>query len=116
MTYIVTFTCLVNATRSQNDTTCLQYGIIPVDTVITEVYGNICRTIHAVPPSANYRFTLTAVTLKQMMDLYYMSRVVRKPVFGVSDLVRRKPACTVSEGGKKLEISDLGRREIVLSE
>ena len=45
-----------------------------------------------------------------------MSRDARKPVFGVSDQVRHKPLCAVSEYGKKLEISDLGRREIVLSE
>ena len=34
----------------------------------------------------------------------------------VSDLVRHKLAFTVSEDGEKIEISDLGRREIVLSE
>ena len=45
-----------------------------------------------------------------------LSRDARKPVFGVSDQVRHKPVCAVSENGKKLEISDLGRREIVLSE
>ena len=28
---------------------------------------------------------------------YYMSRDARKPVFGVSDQVRHKPACTSSE-------------------
>ena len=37
-----------------------------------------------------------------------------KTDLGVSDLVRHKPACTVSEDGEKIEISDLGRREIVL--
>ena len=29
----------------------------------------------------------------------YMSLVVRKPVFGVSDQVRWKPDCTITEGG-----------------
>ena len=33
----------------------------------------------------------------------------------VSDLVRNKPGCTATEDGKRLEISDLESREIVLS-
>ena len=45
-----------------------------------------------------------------------MSLVVRKPVFRVSDLVRHKPGCTATEDGYRLEISDLGRRGIVLSQ
>ena len=45
-----------------------------------------------------------------------LSLVVRKPVFGVSDQVRHKPGCTASEDDKKLEISDLESRGIVLSE
>ena len=32
-------------------------------------------------------------------QFYYMSLVVRKPVFGVSDQVRHKPGCTVTEDG-----------------
>ena len=46
---------------------------------------------------------------------FYMSLVVRKPVFGVSDQVQHKPGCTASEDGQMLEISDLGGRGIVLS-
>ena len=46
---------------------------------------------------------------------YDMSLVVRKPVFGVSDLVRHKPGCTATEDGWRLEISDLDSRGIVLS-
>ena len=45
----------------------------------------------------------------------YMSLVLRKPVVGVSDQVRHKPACTATEDGQRLEISDLGSREIALS-
>ena len=33
----------------------------------------------------------------------------------VSDLVRHKPGCTATEDGKRLEISGLERRGIVLS-
>ena len=47
--------------------------------------------------------------------IYDLSLVVRKPVFGVSDEVRHKPSCTAIEDGYRLEISDLGRRGIVLS-
>ena len=43
------------------------------------------------------------------------SLVVRKPVVGVSDQVPHKPGCTATEDGKRLEISDLGSRGIVLS-
>ena len=37
---------------------------------------------------------------------------MRKPVFGVSDLVRHKPGCTATEDGLRLEISDLESRGI----
>ena len=45
----------------------------------------------------------------------YMSLVVRKPVFGVSDQVRHKPGCTTTEDGWRLEISYLESRWIELS-
>ena len=45
----------------------------------------------------------------------YMSLVLRKPVFGVSDQVRHKPGCTALEDGWRLEIPDLESRGIVLS-
>ena len=45
----------------------------------------------------------------------HMSRVMRKPVSGVSDQVRHKPGCTATETRSRLEILDLGRRRIVLS-
>ena len=53
---------------------------------------------------------LTSLKIKDKM-----SRNTRKTVFGRSDLIRHIPACTVTEEGKKLEISDLGRRGMVLS-
>ena len=40
---------------------------------------------------------------------------MRKPIFGVSDQVRHKLGCTVTEDGKMLEILDLENRRIVLS-
>ena len=48
-------------------------------------------------------------------DLVPNSKInVRKPVFGVSDQVRHKPACSPTEDGYKHENSNLGRR-IILS-
>ena len=43
-----------------------------------------------------------------------MSRITRKPVFGVSDQVQHKRGCTATEDGKRLEKLDLGHRGIVL--
>ena len=40
---------------------------------------------------------------------------MRKPVFGVSEQVRHKLGCTVTEDGYKLEILDLESRAIVVS-
>ena len=37
------------------------------------------------------------VQLETLITDVYLSRDVRKPVFGVSDQVRHKPACTSSE-------------------
>ena len=45
----------------------------------------------------------------------YLSLVVRKPVFGVSDQVRHKPGCTATEDGKRLDILYIDSRGIVLS-
>ena len=44
-----------------------------------------------------------------------MSHVTRKPVFGVSDQVWLKPACSTSEVIWSLEILDLARIDIILS-
>ena len=41
----------------------------------------------------------TGETMRVYLDNMIMSRVVRKPVFGVSDQVRHKPGCAVTEDG-----------------
>ena len=43
-----------------------------------------------------------------------MSHVMRKPVFGVCDQVRLKPACSATETSKSLEILDLTSIGIIL--
>ena len=48
-------------------------------------------------------------------EFSYLSLVMRKPVFGVSDQVQYKPGCTATEDGYRLEISNLESRGIVLS-
>ena len=58
-------------------------------------------------------------TLKGMVkfcEVNRMSSRIRKPTMWVSDQVRHKPACAVTEADLKLQISDLYRRKIVLSE
>ena len=55
------------------------------------------------------------VWLNVFKGWYYLSLVVKKPVFGVSDLVPHKPGFTATEDGYSLEISDIDRRGIVLS-
>ena len=44
-------------------------------------------------------------------ELHYLSLIVRKSVFGVSDQLRNKHSCTTTED----EISDLESRGIVVS-
>ena len=44
-----------------------------------------------------------------------MSHVVRKPVFGLCDQVRLKPACSVTEASLSLEILDLASIGIIVS-
>ena len=46
----------------------------------------------------------------------YMSLCMRRPTILVSDQVRHKLACAVTEVGSKLELLDLSRRGFVLSE
>ena len=53
--------------------------------------------------------TLSLNTNKQI----YLSLVTRKPVFGVSDQVRLKPACLASEASWRLDISDIETRDIL---
>ena len=43
-------------------------------------------------------------------DSLYMSLVVRKPFFGVSDQVQHKPGCTATEDGLRLEISEFRKK------
>ena len=44
-----------------------------------------------------------------------MSLVTRKPVFGVFDQVRHKPACSATETSQSLEIANVETRDIILS-
>ena len=88
------------------------------------------RTFEPLPPKTCYRYMNQPVLsfsflfsdrpagIGKMMDSgrkLYLSLVVRKPIFGVSEQARHKPGCTATEDGSRLEISDLGNRGIVLS-
>ena len=67
-----------------------------------------CKHLH-IPEvycySGNHFTNLFAHELNILTKHLHMSLVLRKPVFGVSGLVRHKPGCAVTEGGKRLEIS-----------
>ena len=69
---------------------------------------NICLYIQA----------LTHLVLNKCLTLlttFNMSLVTRKPVFGVSDQVRLKAACSATENSYSLEILDLASIGIILS-
>ena len=58
---------------------------------------------------------------RQFMTLFILMCMTYEPPCGktnnvISEQVRHKPACTSTEKSWKLEISDLSRRGIVLSE
>ena len=99
---------------------------IPIDkgacfhdrTSIIEKVGRSGRLTTELPRQANYQVhycDVHVVSDPGIPLLDDMSLVVRKPVFGVSDQVPHKPGCTATEDGWRLEISYLGRRDIVLS-
>ena len=46
----------------------------------------------------------------------HLSLITRKPVFGIFDYVRLKPASAATEASWRLEISDIETRGIILSE
>ena len=49
------------------------------------------------------------------LQIKKMSLCMRKPTIPISDHLWRKPACTVTDAGKRLEILDLESRGTVLS-
>ena len=46
---------------------------------------------------------------------FYLTLVTRKPVFGICDEARHKPACAATEARQRLEISEIDTRGIILS-
>ena len=66
-------------------------------------------------------FAVKFITSKPVMlnhcseELLDMSLIMRKPVFGVFDQVRLKPACPATEAKQRFEISDIETRDIIIS-
>ena len=60
------------------------------------------------------KFMVETEHLDKAANGLYISHVVRKPVFGVSDQVRLKPACSATEATLTLEILDIASIGIVL--
>ena len=58
---------------------------------------------------------LTCLKFIKIIQFLQMSQSTRKPVFGVFDQVRFKPACSATETSQTLEISDIETRDIILS-
>ena len=82
------------------------------------VYDPVNRIIYE---QASCYVSITISALRNVYSYCYalpdlkQSRDARKPVFGVSNQVRHKLACTVSGKGWKLEIWDLTKGVFVLS-
>ena len=58
----------------------------------------------------------TSSSVRRMWGQSYMSQFTWKSVFGVSDQVRLKPACSATETSYSLEILDIETRSIILSQ
>ena len=54
-------------------------------------------------------------TCRSKFCRWYLSLVTRKPVFGVFDQVRLKPACSAKETSQSHEIANIETRDIILS-
>ena len=64
--------------------------------VIVSVTIGLCQRINA---RANAPLVVSVSVLSSPLCADYMSLVMRKPVFGVSDQVPHKPGCTITEDG-----------------
>ena len=70
--------------------------VVMVVTVVTEVVAAVVTVVAAAVAAEEEVVVMVEV---EMEGKYYMSCNARKPVFGVSDQVRHKPICTVTEDG-----------------
>ena len=48
-------------------------------------------------------------------NYFNLSLVTRKPVFGICDLIRLKPACSATETSQGLEMLEIASIDIILS-
>ena len=62
-----------------------------------------------------WRLYYSFISSESKPNIPLMSLVTRKPVFGVCDQGRLKPACAATEARQRLEISDIETRGITLS-
>ena len=61
-----------------------------------------------------YNAWLYQISCAHKSNWFYVSHVVRKPVFGVCDQVRLKLLCSATETSYRLEILDIETRGIIL--
>ena len=87
------------------------------------VHRSFCWFCHAAAElyepehSKTYKIMGTQQRLRSVYRVgsQYLSPITRKPVFGVFNQVRQKPACAATEARSRLEISDIETRSIILS-
>ena len=88
------------------------------DSIITKVYVNTKPSLWIASETDESSSSPTWVHIPEgrfTHNVAHMSLVTRKPVFGVSDNVRLKPACSATETSYSLEILDLASIGIILS-
>ena len=82
---------------------CILHGFVFVMSLQTEVENQPSsverHTHHWCHVEDNLLYCLAVVWYQRLQNKQHMSLVLRKPVFGVSDQVRYKPGCAVTEDG-----------------
>ena len=76
---------------------------------------DVLSEVVQLPSQPFYSHVKTRALASWVFNQYYVSRNPIKPGFGVSDHVGHKPACTVTEESKNLEILGISRTGIVLT-
>ena len=54
-------------------------------------------------------------SVNDYLEFHNLGLVARKPVFGVSEKARLKPACSATETSQKIEISLVASLDMILS-
>ena len=84
---------------------------------MVDVLGDVLRPAHGTTPAENHVWSLYwnihAFKVRSLYVHHHLSLVTRKPIFGVCDEGKLKPAYAATEA--RLESSDIETRSIILS-